>query len=111
MGLGRTSGCTYLVGNSGIVPLLWRRISMVSSPRSCAGGTEGSELGLGSRRGLGCGLVVFGVDGEVDDAAFAGGHGAELVGGAGAADFFGGHRRGGAQFLDAERALILAVEG
>src|SRR5580698_10134944 len=47
----------------------------------------------------------------MNDAALARGHGAELVGRSGAANFFGGDGGCGAEFLDAERALILAVEG
>jgi hypothetical protein len=54
------------------------------------------------------GLVA---EGQVDDAAFAGGHGSKLVGGSGAAHFFGGDGGGGAEFFEAYAAVILAIEG
>src|ERR1700757_2942239 len=46
----------------------------------------------------------------MNDAALAGRHGAELIRRAGLAHFIGGDGGSGAQFLDAQRAVILAVE-
>src|SRR5580698_2256831 len=54
------------------------------------------------------GLVA---ESEVDDAALARGHGSEVERGSGLADFFGSDRRGHAEFLEADGALVLAVEG
>lgn len=54
------------------------------------------------------GLVA---EGQVDDAALARGHGGELVGSSGAANFFGGDGGGGAKFFETDAALIVAIEG
>jgi hypothetical protein len=54
--------------------------------------------------------VRFVAQGEMNDAALARRHGTEMVRSSGAADFFGGDVGGGAKFLDAKRAMILAVE-
>jgi len=54
------------------------------------------------------GLVA---EGEVENAAFARGHGSEVEGSSGLANFFGGYTGGHAEFLQADGALVLAVEG
>jgi hypothetical protein len=61
--------------------------------------------------------VAFGAEvgliaeGQVDDAALARGHGSEVEWGSGLANFLGSDRGGHAKFLQADGALILAVEG
>src|SRR5580698_3169337 len=61
--------------------------------------------------------VAFGAEvglvaqGDVDDAALAGGHGGEVKWSSGLANFFGGYRGGHAEFLQADGALVFAVEG
>src|ERR1700722_1230370 len=54
------------------------------------------------------GLVA---EGEVDDAALARGHRGEMKWGAGLANFFGGYACAHAKFLEADGALVFAVEG
>src|SRR5579863_1350109 len=48
---------------------------------------------------------------QEDDAALARGHGREVKGRSGLANFFGGYGGGHTKFLEADGALVLAVEG
>src|SRR3954467_13077111 len=92
-----------------------------------------TSLWKGARRWFsGCTFIVFWIDdqaavsalafafgvkvgcftqGQVDDTAFARGHWAELIRRSGLANLFCCYVGGSAQFLNAQRAAILTIEG